>query len=70
MVKEKLMTKYIALLRGINVGGNNKVEMPKLKKVFLVMGEPKASFFLAQRLRDYIGVNAMVPEYGQTQILD
>lgn len=28
------MTRYIALLRGINVGGNKKVEMPKLKKAF------------------------------------
>lgn len=28
------MTKYVALLRGINVGGNAKVEMPRLKSVF------------------------------------
>lgn len=28
------MGKYIALLRGINVGGNNKVPMPELKKQF------------------------------------
>jgi uncharacterized protein (DUF1697 family) len=28
------MIKYIALLRGINVGGKNKVEMMKLKSVF------------------------------------
>ena len=26
--------KYVALLRGINVGGNKKVEMKKLKVVF------------------------------------
>lgn len=32
------MTKYVALLRGINVGGNNKVEMSKLKKVFESLG--------------------------------
>lgn len=32
------MTKYIALLRGINVGGNNKVEMPKLKSLFESLG--------------------------------
>ncbi|MCK9345108.1 MAG: DUF1697 domain-containing protein [Candidatus Pacebacteria bacterium] len=30
--------KYVALLRGINVGGNNKVEMSKLKKVFKDLG--------------------------------
>lgn len=28
------MPKYIALLRGINVGGNNKISMPELKKAF------------------------------------
>jgi uncharacterized protein (DUF1697 family) len=28
------MTKYIALLRGINVGGNNKIAMPELKTAF------------------------------------
>lgn len=32
------MTKYVALLRGINVGGNNKVEMKKLKAVFEALG--------------------------------
>jgi uncharacterized protein (DUF1697 family) len=31
---DKLMQKYIALLRGINVGGKNKISMPELKKIF------------------------------------
>jgi metallo-beta-lactamase family protein len=35
-----------------------------LKKVFVVMGEPKASTFLAQRLRDELGVKALYPEKG------
>lgn len=30
--------KYVALLRGINVGGNNKVPMPELKKMFEDLG--------------------------------
>lgn len=30
--------KYVALLRGINVGGNNKVEMKRLKVVFEELG--------------------------------
>ena len=34
----------------------------KLKKVFVCMGEPKSSLFLAQRLRDYVGVDAIYPE--------
>lgn len=36
-----------------------------LKKVFPVMGEPKSSLFLVQRLRDELGVNAEYPEYGE-----
>lgn len=36
-----------------------------LKKVFVVMGEQKASLFLAQRLRDYVEVDARVPERGE-----
>lgn len=33
-----LMYTYVALLRGINVGGNNKIEMSKLKKCFESLG--------------------------------
>jgi uncharacterized protein (DUF1697 family) len=32
------MQKYVALLRGINVGGNNKVPMKELKKIFEDLG--------------------------------
>ena len=32
-----------------------------LKKVFVAIGEPKAAMFLAQRLRDYEGLDAVVP---------
>ena len=32
------LVKYVALLRGINVGGNNKVEMPRLKRVVEELG--------------------------------
>ncbi len=34
------------------------------KKVFVVMGEPKASLFLAQRINDEVGVKALYPERG------
>ncbi len=37
---------------------------PSLKKVFVTMGELGASMFLAQRVRDYLGVEAVVPEKG------
>ena len=36
-----------------------------LKKVFCVHGEPKNAMFLVQRVRDNLGVDATVPEYGQ-----
>ena len=41
-----------------------------LERVFVVMGEPKASLFLAQRARDFLGVEASVPESGQSFLID
>lgn len=38
--------KYIALLRGINVGGNHKVEMKKLKAVFESLGCTEVSTYI------------------------
>ena len=32
------------------------------KQVFVTMGEERASLFLTQRLRDYLGINAIAPE--------
>lgn len=40
-----------------------------LKKVFVILGEPQSSMFLAQRLRDYVGVSAQVPTQGSTHDL-
>jgi metallo-beta-lactamase family protein len=42
------------------VYGGVQKQMPK--QVFVTMGEERASLFLTQRLRDYIGVNAVAPE--------
>lgn len=36
-----------------------------LQKVFVVMGEPKSSLFLVQRLRDELGVTGEYPAYGK-----
>jgi len=41
-----------------------------VKKVFVVMGEPKASLFLVQRLRDYLDVDALYPERGKPYVLE
>ncbi|WP_417203432.1 DUF1697 domain-containing protein [Acetoanaerobium sticklandii] len=37
---------YVALLRGINVGGNNKVEMSKLKETFNKLGMKEAKTYI------------------------
>jgi uncharacterized protein (DUF1697 family) len=37
---------YVALLRGINVGGNAKVEMPRLKRVFEALGSQTVSTYI------------------------
>ena len=36
-----------------------------LERVFVVMGEPAASSFLVQRIRDYLSVKATAPEAGE-----
>jgi metallo-beta-lactamase family protein len=37
----------------------------KAKKIFVTMGEERSSLFLVQRLRDYLGANAVAPELGE-----
>lgn len=41
-----------------------------LTEVFVVMGEPASSGFLAQRIRDYLGVKAVAPEAGDKAEID
>jgi metallo-beta-lactamase family protein len=41
-----------------------------LKKVFVVMGEPKASLFLVQKIKDNTGVEAYHPEQDEEVVLD
>lgn len=38
--------KYLALLRGINVGGNNKIEMSKLRRTFENLGFDNVSTYI------------------------
>lgn len=38
------------------------VEKVAPKKVFVIMGEPKSSLFLTQRIRDYLDIDAIYPE--------
>jgi len=41
-----------------------------LEKVFVTHGELKSSSFLAQRLRDYLGIDAVAPTYGEMQKIE
>jgi metallo-beta-lactamase family protein len=41
-----------------------------LKKVFVVMGEPKSSMFLAQRLRDNFNLKAFTPNAGESVTIE
>jgi metallo-beta-lactamase family protein len=41
-----------------------------LKKVFVTMGEERASLFLVQRLRDYLGLDAIAPDVDQIIEID
>ena len=41
-----------------------------VKKIFVVMGEPKSAMFLVQTVRDNLGLNAYAPEEGESVILD
>lgn len=50
--------------------GSTAGESGALEKVFVAMGEPRSSSFLAQRLRDYHDIKAIVPEEGHTATIE
>lgn len=41
-----------------------------VKKIFVVMGEPKSTMFLVQKIRDSLGIEAYAPEQGDTVVLE
>lgn len=41
-----------------------------LEHVFVVLGELRSASYLAQRLRDFVGIEASVPEVGTSVVLD
>ncbi len=38
----------------------------KLERVFVTMGEPRSSLFFSQRVRDFLGIDAVAPDAGQS----
>jgi uncharacterized protein (DUF1697 family) len=59
------MTKHIALLRGVNVGGNNKIEMKRLKEAFGAAGFSDALTYINSGNVIFSG-NMAVAELQQT----
>lgn len=41
-----------------------------LEKVFVTMGETKASLFLGQRIKDFLGIEAVVPKKAEVQEIE
>ncbi len=41
-----------------------------LEKVFVTMGETKASLFLAQRIKDFFGIDTLVPKKAQAEEIE
>lgn len=56
------MMKYVALLRGINVGGKNKVPMAELKQVFAALN--------FQNISTYINSGNVIFDTAATDILN
>lgn len=55
------MERYIALLRGVNVGGKNKIPMPSLKAAF-----EKAGFF---EVGTYINSGNIIFSAGEAEVV-
>jgi len=52
------MTKYVAFLRGINVGGNNKIKMEALRETFAALG--------CRNVKTYINSGNVIFETAKT----
>jgi len=48
----------------------NKAQAAGTKEAFLVHGEPASAMFLAQRMRDFLGLKASVPEAGSSAVIE
>jgi len=61
----KMITSYSAHIDSEELLDFARNSVDTLKKVFVVMGEPSSSLYLAQKIRDYIGIPAVAPEEDQ-----
>ena len=58
--------RYVALLRGINIGGKNKVPMAEFSDVYHEIGEPKEEFEKIENYRDAIFWSFSRKDYQKT----
>lgn len=58
------------LLEFVNALTETPAGKKPLDQVFVVMGEPAASGFLVQRIRDYLGLLATMPQAGDSVAID
>lgn len=45
---------------------SNVAEKGRLKKIYFVLGEPKSSMYIAQRVREHTDISVSVPERGES----
>jgi len=63
--RDQLLTFAEAAL-GNSDGHGVSIKPSRTKAIFVAMGEPATERFLAQRIHDYLGARAIVPELGAT----
>jgi metallo-beta-lactamase family protein len=68
--KVELLYGYSAHMDGAQLLDFVSEVADSVKEVFVVMGEPSASSFLAQRIRDYLGVKATAPAAAAEAIIE
>jgi len=61
----EMITSYSAHIDSEELLDFARNSVDTLKKVFVVMGEPSSSLYLAQKIRDYIGIPSIAPEEDQ-----
>lgn len=68
--KVELLYGYSAHMDGAQLLDFASEVADSVKEIFVVMGEPSSSTFLAQRIRDYLGVKAIAPVAGDEALIE
>ncbi|MDO8575642.1 MAG: MBL fold metallo-hydrolase [bacterium] len=57
------------LLEFVDMTLDKDAKFPSIKRVFVVMGEMKSSLFLAQKIHDNLGIDAIYPERAKEYLI-